>query len=291
MMMKSFYLEITVAQSVNVQYAITQFPTPVFNTPNIASCFGGDDGDTLPLDDQGLMKTVETVLFPQSKVELLEQVAQSSIWRIRTHEYNYGGDYYIDDRFVQLSSNVPARRTISVPSMPTILSKLNQLVGTPYIWGGNWPDGIDLVIQFYPSRTPLHQLTPLVQNTWKFKGLDCTGLFHYVSDGYTERNSSSLVNFGKPVFIEGLSLNEIMSKVSELDLIVWDGHVVGVFDEKTAIESKVSEGVVKVKLSDRLAQIMKDRKPVNQWSETKGPRFVIRRWHPKTQVKNIDFIF
>ncbi len=273
------------AQSVNVQYAVTQFPTPVFNTSNVSTCFGGDDGDTLALDDQGLMKTVETVLFPQSKIELLEQVAQFSIWRIRTSEYDYGGNYYIDDRFVQLVPNAFGNRTISIPAMPTILSKLDKLVGTRYVWGGNWPQGIDLMSQLYPSRTPLHQLSSLVQDTWKFKGLDCSGLFHYVSGGYTARNTSRLVNFGKAVPIEGLSLSEIISKVNDLDLIVWEGHAIGVFDEKTAIESKVSEGVVKTKLSDRLVEIMKDRKPVNKWNDSEGPRFVIRRWHPDHLVE------
>jgi hypothetical protein len=266
-------------QSVNIQYALTQFPTPVFNTPNLSTCFGGVDGDTLPLDDQGLMRTVETVLFPRTKIELLERVAQSSIWRIRTDEYDYGGSYYIDDRFVQLLPN-PTDRVVSIPPISTILSKLDNLVGARYIWGGNWPQGIDLMSQLYPSRMPLHRLSGLVQDTWKLKGLDCSGLFHYVSDGYTDRNTSKLVTCGEAINIEGLRLEEIIDKVNSLDLIVWAGHVLGVFDRKTAIESKVPEGVVKAQLSDRLVEIMKDRRPVNSWKDSEGPRFVIRRWHP-----------
>lgn len=268
------------AYGVNTQYAVTQFPTPVFNIPNVSSCFGGNDGDTLPLDDQGLLRTVETVLFEGTKIELLWQVANSSIWRMRTDAYNYGGKYYVDDRFVQLSPTTPANRVISVPPMQIILSKLDQLMGTRYVWGANWPQGIDLLPRLYPSRTPLHRLSSLVQDTWHCRGVDCSGLFHYVSEGYTERNTSRLVNFGKAVPIEGLDVREIINKVNDLDLIVWPGHVVGVFDEKTAIESIVSDGVVKTKLSDRLIEIMKDLKPANQWDGSSGPQFVIRRWHP-----------
>ncbi len=263
-----------------MQYAVTQWPTPVFNTPHVPHCFGGKDGDTLPLDEQGLMRTVETILFPHAKIQLFERVAQSSIWRISTHEYDYGGNYYIDARFVQLVPHIPANRTIVIPAMPTILSKLERLMGTRYVWGGNWPQGIDLVPLLYPSRTPLHQLSALIQDTWKFKGLDCSGLFHYVSAGYTPRNTSSLIHFGKAVPIEGLSVSGIIKKVNDLDLIVWEGHVVGVFDEKTTIESRAPKGVIKAKFSERLIEIMKDRKPVNQWDESEGPRFVIRRWHP-----------
>jgi hypothetical protein len=262
-----------------MRYAVTQFPTPVFNIPNVSACFGGDDGNTLPLDGHGLMRTVETVLFPQTKVELLEQVAPS-IWRIRTAEYDYGGDYYIDDRFVQLTPSAPANRSISIPTMPTIITRLAKLERTRYVWGGNWPQGINRMSQLYPSRTSLHQLSALVQDTWKLKGVDCSGLFHYVSEGYTARNTSGLIHFGKAVPIEGLGLHEIIGKVNSLDLIVWEGHVVGIFDEKTTIESKVSEGVVKTKLSNRLAEIMKERKPINGWNDSDGPRFVIRRWHP-----------
>src|ERR1700722_18535459 len=187
-------------------YAVTQCPTPVFNTPHIAACFGGDDGNTLSLDHQGLMKSVETILFPQCKIELLEQVKQSPIWKIRTSEYSYKGDYYIDERFVQLTPSMPASRRICVPSAAMIITRLNALVGTRYIWGGTWPEGSDLVSKLYPSRSLLDQLSPLVRDTWTLKGLDCTGLLHYVTDGFTERNSSRLLHFGKSVPIERLSL-------------------------------------------------------------------------------------
>lgn len=267
-------------EGVNVHYAITQYPTPLFNTPNISGCFGGEDGDSLLLDNQQLMRAVETVLFPQTKVELLERVAQSSIWRVRTAEYDYGGQYYLDERFVQRSLGIPPNRVILVPPLPTVILKLNQLIGTRYIWGGNWPQGIDLLPNFYPSRTSLNQLAPWVQDSWKLKGVDCSGLFHYASNGYTPRNTSGLLNFGNVVQIKGLDLNAIVHKVQNLDLIIWVGHVVAVLDDKTTIESRHPVGVVKCDLKKRLIEIMEKRKPVNNWNESEDPRFVIRRWHP-----------
>jgi hypothetical protein len=270
---------------VDMQYAITRFPTPVFNTPDISACFGGEDGDTLALDDQNLLRTVETVLFPHSKIALLDRIGQSFIRRIITDEYNYEGSYYIDERFVKCTPDAPLNRSILIPDFPTMIAKLDQLVGTRYIWGGNWPLGIDLLPKLYPSRTPLHQLSRLIQDTWYCRGLDCSGLFHYVSEGYTARNTSRLVHFGHAVDIEGLDIDKMMCKVNKLDLIVWEGHVLGVFDEHTVIESKPVKGVVKVKLSDRLAEIMRDRKAVNHWNNSKEPRFVIRRWHPEVSAR------
>jgi hypothetical protein len=266
--------------NVNTQFAITQYPTPVFNTPDISKCFGGDNGDSLSLNDKQLIKEVETILFPQTPVELLERVAQSSIWKIRTDVYNYGGQYYLDERFIQRHPAIPPHRVISVPSLPEVIFKLNRLIGTRYIWGGNWPEGVDLMARIYPSQTPLNKLPALTQDTWKLKGVDCSGLIYYVSNGFTPRNTSGLLNFGRVVPIEGLSLNEIINKVNDLDLIVWDGHVVAVLGHKTTIESKHPEGVVMKDLNERLGEILKERKPVNNWNESEGPSFVIRRWHP-----------
>jgi hypothetical protein len=266
--------------SVNGQFAITQYPTPVFNTPDISKCFGGNDGDSLTLNDKELMKEVETILFAQTPVELLEQVAQSSIWKIRTDAYNYGGPYYLDERFIRRHPNTPPHRVVSVPPLLTVIFKLNRLVGTRYIWGGNWPEGISLIPHMYPPRTPLNKLPALIQDTWTLKGLDCSGLFYYVSNGFTPRNTSGLLHFGRVVPIEGLTVNEIINKVNDLDLIVWDGHVVGVLDHKTTIESRHPEGVVTQDIKERLWEILKERKPVNNWNESEGPRFVIRRWHP-----------
>ncbi len=70
-----------------------------------------------------------------------------------------------------------------------------------------------------------------------------------------------------------------------MDLIVWDGHVVIVLDEKTTIESrgrgKNPGGVELVSLEKRLKEIFESRSPVDEYSSSslaKNKKFVVRRW-------------
>lgn len=256
-------------------YALTLHPTPVFNSPDIASCL-------VELDKKGLMRSVETVLFPQTKVNLLEKVtlASSSVWRIETNEYLYGGSYYVDERFILRTNYVPPERQKKLPSMQAIIRKLREMKHCRYMWGGNWPEGIDLLPHFYPSKKEFFDLDPLVQDTWKLKGLDCSGLLYYHTNGWTPRNTSDLVKFGQPVPIKGMDPARIITRLQDLDIFVWDGHVVLVLDQEHCIESRYGKGLVTTKLVDRLSEIMKKRTPVNNWNDGENPRFVVRRWHP-----------
>jgi hypothetical protein len=261
-------------------FATTLFPTPVFNTPEIASCFGGETGDTLLLDDQGMMRSVETILFTGTLIKLLEKMKQPHIWRIETKEYPYNIEQFIDERFITRVDSLPSERTIKLPSAALILKTLQDLEKTRYIWGGNWPHGIDLLPNIYPSKSCLHKLDPLVNDTWSLRGVDCSGLLHYATNGLTPRNTSALVNFGKPVDIEGDSLPSILEKLQPLDLIVWRGHVVCAINKDATIESKQPEGVIQFSAHDRLSEIMNERRPANCYNSSEGPTFVVRRWHP-----------
>lgn len=223
------------------------------------------------------MRSVETILFPQTRVELLQQTHPPHIWSIKTSAYPYPGEFFIDARFLTKSGT---ERTAGLPSIPTILKTMRDLVGARYIWGGNWPHGIDLLPQFYPGKTPLEKRDLLTQETWTLKGFDCSGLLHYATDGWTPRNTSRLIGLGIPVDIEGKNTENIIDSLQELDLIVWAGHVVCVFDRQMTIESKISVGVVTFDIDERLNQIMQERRPVNDWGAYGEPRFVVRRWHP-----------
>ncbi len=253
-----------------MKFAITRFPTPVFNTPDLSTCFGDD---TLPLDEQGLLRAVETILFPGTKVEILEQISPF-VFKIRAEEYPYAGDHYIDSRFLQFSDHAPSR-SIQLPPKSSIIARLKKQLGARYIWGGNWPEGIDLLPQLYPG----HSVDSLTQDIRKLKGVDCTGLLYHATDGWTKRNSSSLIDFGVSIPIEGLSAKQITDLVKPLDIIVWNGHIIIIIDKNTSIESKHPEGVITFDLMTRLTQIISEKKPVNDWNKTEGPRFVIRRWH------------
>jgi cell wall-associated NlpC family hydrolase len=118
-------------------------------------------------------------------------------------------------------------------------------------------------------------------------GLDCSGLLYSATGGWTPRNTSQLITFGDSVAVAGKHSAEIAALLKPLDLIVWNGHVIIVIDRQTAIESrlecgKAGNGGVQVSsLSQRIAEIMRTRHPVNSWPNGKKQRdiFVVRRWY------------
>lgn len=82
-------------------------------------------------------------------------------------------------------------------------------------------------------------------------------------------------------------MNEIAKQLKPLDLLVWDGHVVIVLDEKRTIESrgrgKNPGGVEIVETKKRLEEIFKTRKPVNEYGDcplSASKKFVVRRRMP-----------
>src|SRR5437870_3936481 len=105
----------------NRRFVMTAFPTPVFNTPDIQFCFGGADGHSLLLDDQNLMRAVETILFPGTRVELMRQAGQSDVWSIKVSAYPYPGEFFIDARFLTRGGT---ERSVGLPSVNTILKTM-----------------------------------------------------------------------------------------------------------------------------------------------------------------------
>jgi hypothetical protein len=117
-------------------------------------------------------------------------------------------------------------------------------------------------------------------------GLDCSGLLYQATGGWTPRNTSGLLSFGRGIAVAGKTAVELARLLQPLDLIVWNGHVIIVLDRETAIESRLecgkegNGGVVTTPLRQRLAEIMRTRRPMDVWpSEGKQPGvFVVRRW-------------
>ncbi len=264
--------------SSGTRFALTLGPTPLLNTPHFRSSFGGSDGSRIPLDDQGLLKTIESVALPKTKLTILERMEEPHILRVSTEEYPI--EVYVDERFVELVEEEPEERPRQLRSMPDLLEQLESLLGTPYIWGGNWPEGIPSLKEHYPPGALLRD--PIIVATWQLRGVDCSGLLYYVADGVTPRNTSALIAYGQPVDIENKSAAEIVGALNDLDLIVWRGHVVIILNETMAIESFVRKGVIATPLLGRIEEILKKRVPVNDYTETAhlGDRFVVRRWHP-----------
>ena len=266
------------SQSADPKYAVAVMFTPVLNTSDFNSVFGGADGSSVKLDNKGLIREMEFIAFPGTVFEILEIIPKGDhdIFRITTSDYPYTStDLFTDSRFVRTTDSLPEERKKSIPGRDEILSKMNSLDGYGYMWGGNYGDGIDKLLEYYK---PLSDPDNYTKDQWCLKGVDCSGLLYQATNGSTPRNTSSLINFGTGLDIAGKSAAEISSMLQPLDLIVWSGHVIIVFDENTVIESTGDAGVHKSELLARLKSIMKEKAPVNDWGSTSGKRFVVRRW-------------
>jgi len=262
----------------NSKYAVAILNTPVLNTSDFESVFGGYTGTEVKLDSKGLIREMEFIAFPKTVFEILETIPKDGydIYRIKTDDYKYNStDLFIDSRFVRLTDSIPNDRIISMPSKEEILKKINELEGYQYMWGGNCGDGIEQLLEFYKPAAELQSST---KNLWMLKGVDCSGLVYEATNGATPRNTSSLINYGESIDIAGKNASQIATMLQPLDLIVWSGHVIIVLDENTVIESTPDYGVHKSDLLSRLKSIAKERTPVNDWDTSSGKRFVVRRW-------------
>lgn len=267
-------------------YAVARLSTPVFNVPEMNEIFGGKDGKTLHLDGSGLIRELEFIALPDTVFHVQEVINKDAavIYRVTTDDYPYPSrdGYYIDSRFVETVKTRPPDRVKVLPSRQTIVDNLLSAKGNIYVWGGNSRRGVPELLSFYP---PGRYLSPRMEKLWTLKGLDCSGLLYEATGGYTPRNTSSLVNFGQPVDIEGLTAGEIAGIVRPLDLIAWKGHVIIVLDEDTTIESRSGDpaggrngGVIVRKAADTLGEILSEKVPVNEYHESGEKCFVIRRW-------------
>ena len=260
-------------------YAVAKMPAPVLNSHDFRAVFGGRDGSSLKIDDQGLIREIEFIALPGTVFELLGEYDYGShkIYKVETNEYQYNTELFIDSRFVELSETRPPERKITLPSEKDILEFLDKVTGKPYCWGGSYNEGIKLLEEIYP---PAGEISDHLYSKWILEGCDCSGLMYEATNGYTPRNTSKMITFGEAVEIAGLSATQISEKLLPLDMIVWNGHVIYVYDKNTAIQSSLSHGgVVKTDLKETIAELMKTRKPVNDYNSARGKRFVVRRWY------------
>jgi hypothetical protein len=252
-----------------MHFATAKIPTPILNTPHFGRVFAGP---SLPLDEQGLLRAVETVALPKTKFKIIKK-HDAKIVQISTRDYP-GENLFVDSRFLEPADESTPEREPSLPSQKLIVERLKKLVGTQYVWGGNWL-GIPQMLHYYP---PPENLEETLFKTWSFQGVDCSGLLYLACDGFTPRNTSQLITFGKNLRIAGLSLSSIQKLLQPLDLIVWKGHVLIVLNAHELIESRGGKGVVLSQTSERLAEIARDRKPASRWDDAHPQSFVINRW-------------
>jgi len=271
-------------------YAIAILPTPVFNTPDIAGQFGGQNGNALPTDKCGQLRAVEYVALPATpfRIEGTIRKGTSVVYRVTTNDYPYPttSGYFIDSRFVRTTDAKRPGRPRNLPAKSAIISDLLAAQGSAYVWGGNIRGGIPDLSIFFPPP-PHAPLDPKTDHLRQLKGVDCSGLLYEATGGFTPRNTSALVAFGMPVPVAGMEAAEIVRRLEPLDLIAWSGHVLIVLDRERVIESRLDctgrQGGVTVRpLRAALEEIMKRRVPLNSYQgKTVGRKkcFVVRRWY------------
>lgn len=250
----------------NQQFATAIKPTPLLNTPCFSETF-----TTLPFDEQHLLRAVEMVALPGTKFRILATTHHPHILQVTTLEYPYDGEFFVDGRFLKLTIEEPLERSKRLPLPCQIKQRLDEMLGCPYVWGGNWPAGIPQLSEYYPCAF----YDPRIVHIHLLGGVDCTGMLYYATDGWTPRNTSRLVSWGQSVAIGGLVIDELIATLQPFDLLVWKGHVVCVYDQCHAIESLLGKGVIKTPLRGRLEEILRTRTPAD---EARDDTFVVRRW-------------
>lgn len=279
------------AQENDPSYAVAITETPVLNTPDFKSVFGGTDGRTFSMDRYGLTRQIEWIAFSDTVFEIHDTLfcGQNTIYKVTSEEYPYRSEtgYFIDSRFVTTYASRPQSREIVLPSKEDILRYLWARQDThQYVWGGNVSRGVPSLLRFYPPRGHVDTET---RDRWMLKGLDCSGLLFEATNGYTPRNTSKLIDCGVPVSIAGRSAHEITGDLQPLDLIVWSGHVIIVLDKSHTIESRARSfnespdmrgGVYIRDLGHVIRETMNTRIPVDRYEHNSPDKqFVIRRWY------------
>lgn len=272
-------------------YWITKLPTPVFwlprKNPDINSIMGWN-GD-IKFDSKNLVRELAVVLPPDSVVTLLRKIKKGNFvyYEIRTREFDWKNDkhhsYYIDSRFITISKKKPSETLPILPEKKDILSNLKNALGSTYIRWWSRYQWIPEMEVLFPSSTKLS----LNHKTYKsFKWVDCSWLLYQATNYYTPRNTTGLLSFWEFLPISGKSINQIIKLIKPLDLIIWQWHVIIVYDDQHVIESKredeFSGWVVITPTKGRLQKIFQTRSPVNSWNDSKlasWKKFVIKRWY------------
>ena len=278
------YLSHNISEKYEVgKYFIAESPTPLLYTPDFKAQFGWADGLTLNFDSYGEIDALEMVALTGTVFEMKQDMG-NGIYQVSTKDYPVENPLYIHKNFVGKYSRVePEARERNLPSKQEILKRLKSIEGRDYVWGGNDPDGIPEMLELY---TPASKISKLKQEQWQLTWLDCSGLIYWATDGYTPRNTSWLIEYGASLDIEWKTLEEIIPLLEPLDIIVWKGHMLVVYDEEHTIESTVSPngnlapGVQIRDIEDSLGNVIQKRTPVNNYKNSiaESP-FVIMRWY------------
>lgn len=274
-------------------YWIALTATPVFqlprDNPDINEIVWWPWTQWPKFDTSNLIREV-IVVYPKDTVFSIigrRMKWKNTYYEVRTNEFDGRNSdthsFYIDSRFVDVSKTKPKDRIPKLPSAEQVLLNMHNAIWSTYIWWGTYYKWVPELNNYFPSDVQLSD-GQLKQKT--LRGVDCSWLLYQATDGYTPRNSHGLLTYWSAVEIEWKTIDEIAKQLRPLDLIVWAGHVIIVYDANNVIESRwypsFKGGVMMTNTKERLKEIMETRQPVNNWSESKKPnseKFVVRRWY------------
>lgn len=249
-------------------------PAPVLNIPEFHLVFSSE----MPRDSFGHSKHVEFVALAGQTyfVEEIYPRHHHSIYKIRSPSYP-SRDLFLDSRFTKPSRDVPLNASPTEWKKDDLALKMKRLLGTRYVWGGNWSAGISKMLHYYPPQKALDEATLAL---WTLKGIDCSGLLYETTGGTSPRNTSELIHFGRALPVVGKKPADLASELLPMDMVVWPGHVWFVLDREHSIESRSPIGVIQRPLLERLKETCKERRGVDVWPKEAGPDplFTIRRF-------------
>ncbi|MCH9617284.1 MAG: hypothetical protein SP4CHLAM5_04320 [Chlamydiia bacterium] len=190
--------------------------TPIFNTPDFDTKMSLNGG----IDNSFHNRILETILFPKRAVFLTAE--GEDIVSIRSLDYEKNSRWYTYRCFLERGEQA---EKAALPSKKVILERLQNFPKLPYLLGGTIPEPIFLELSLSSD--------PFENRHKRLFGIDCSGLLHYVTNGYTPRNTSGLMKFGKKV-----------ETLQSLDLILFPGHVIIYLGGGLCIESREIDGVI-----------------------------------------------
>lgn len=182
-------------------------------------------------------------------------------------------ELFIDFRFTKHLRQAENNKFSLSLNSNEIIDRLTSLIGTKYIWGGNFSNGIEDINKYYPATK---EIIDAKKDKRILKGVDCSGFLYEITNGFTPRNTSDLMKYKNSLPIKDLGIEQIINIVKPLDIIVYTGHVIIILDNNTTIESCKKFGVVKKNLFLVLNKLFKVKTPADEY--TSSNHLVIRRW-------------
>lgn len=277
-----------------VKYAVANYYTPIFYSYGLKNIFGWTGESTLKLDDNNQIDEVETIALTGSVFEIYAEIKDwdNTIYKVYNRDYDYAttNGYYIDSRFVALTWVIPETVAKILPEKQTIIERVKIIEWSQYVRWWDAPYGVSQLMDFYPPKS---NVSDEIKSKWILKWVDCSWLLYYATNGYTPRNTSSLVNYGTWIEIQWLNADAIINKLEPLDLIVRRWHMILVLDKNTVIQSvyqlqltglNAESGVVINNSKDVLSRVMDNRTAVNNYDDLSFAdvkKFVVRRWYFK----------